>query len=197
MAQDNRWRGVLAGVIGVLVLLANDRAKSVEAVRLEPYGRFTAKQIIARTERLPGIVHGRTAGMRLSAERIETGGLRGNQHRHWVVDATGEAAAFIGHFDWDADTGELLSASFPLPPATPRGQAELKAAEALRLSWHWMRALGVAERSPSWQAVGVPQRTGGAWRVYLRGKDRTVAVTVYALSGDLITLMSTPSKLNG
>src|SRR6266478_1864059 len=74
-----------------------------EADENQPYGLYTSKQILDRTEPLCRLV---APGAKITDLKVTK--TEDKHRRLWVVDCTDQSGNYIAGFTWNAETGELF-----------------------------------------------------------------------------------------
>jgi hypothetical protein len=180
------------------VVIQCRRKQAEEKKRSEPFGRFTAAQITDRTQPLFHLIvpERQTCWMALT----QNSGIRadGSPAHFWVVDClkdNSQHPAPLAHFQWDADTGQLLIASNTGSTPGAEGKSRLLSAPRAAVhSWHWLRTLGLACESSRWRLVREPHLDVGRWDLLWRGSEGRVHMVLDAASGALQSAKYSPAR---
>jgi len=132
----------------------------------------------------------------------DTGGRPdGSIGRFWSVDCLQDShsdAATLAYFHWDADTGDLVTASFSAPFEVPKGKhSSFTARQAIEKSWYWLRALGFAREGTRWQCDREPYWKYSNWTLHWQGRERSVTMHIDAISGDFLNASTVPDTTAG
>jgi hypothetical protein len=189
-----RSRRLLCVLVGVLiaafcVLIHVRRQQMLEEEQSRPFGRFTEAQIVRRTEPLFHLlVPDRTCWMVVTTS---TGNRPdGSVEHYWSVDCLQEhspSAANLAYFQWDADTGDLVSATCSSPDEVAADDRSQIGAEQVReSSWHWLRALGLARGRSRWECDRAPRLGQNAWSLHWHSREKNVTIHLDAASGSFL-----------
>src|SRR5690349_11266093 len=143
--RRGRWAAALVGSVLAPVLFI--RARHVRPQPERPYGRFTAQQILCRSEPLCCVLVPRSPAFNLAVAptRVHTAPF-------WTVLCTDPIGREVANLCWDANTGELAQVS-AMPPKDEDGRpmSLLSRSAAVAKARVWMAALGFCARSSHWQ----------------------------------------------
>ncbi len=176
--------GALAGLFALTVFLY---ARPCPSNALPPPSAagFTAQQIIERTKRLCWTVAPEAGRVTMSADRSELEASGGRPVRSWTVECADLAGNLLACFVWNADSGELMSASRS-KSAHPRNMTgRMGRQEAVRTAKQWMRSLSISPLATSWRLRTEPVRRGNAWHIPWQAGDRRATIAFNARTGSL------------
>jgi hypothetical protein len=178
----------LAAVAGLSLLLSG-RITQVQHARreaAEPHGRFTLDQILECSIPLCGALTKNTDSLRLTGSPLLSWTM-GKAEPIWLVDAVDAHDRFKVHLMWDADTGELITASCPADSSTRANKTTLlQRKDARRITSSWLTTLGMSELATGWRPDSLPHNTNYMWRVEWRTRTRGAAVVIDSHTGQLI-----------
>ncbi len=188
-------RVFLTLLIGITALLGyrTIRAKTSAASKIT-FGRYTAAQIIDRSEQLCRTITSRDDRLVFFADTDQAYAPNGALQRHWRVDCKNEAGEVIVHLLWDADTGDLCTAAQLLPQMSGRKPPKMPAGMAVRRAAEWMRTLGIAATAPRWRLTGKPSQCNMNWNVQWQAQGRSAFIVLNAGTGDLTLAASFPAS---
>jgi hypothetical protein len=174
------------------------RQRQIQATQEQPFGRYTARQIVDQTLPLCRTLQPEADRFALSIEHTLGTDPRGKPWRFWDVEYTDKTGAYLAKFTWDAQTGELdwvshrISEVLARPPAfashtRPWTEGQTRA-RAAWLGYRWLCRLGFAEAGSRWRLTKAPEPTPGtdAWFTLWRSGERVVFVNVNVISGELV-----------
>jgi hypothetical protein len=183
-----RWRYGLAVALmaACCVLIHIRRHQRPEKEPGPPFGQFTQAQITRRTEPLFRLMApDRNAWMACSKGTCTH--LDGSVVHFWTVDCLSSPepdAAHLGFFEWDADTGDLVTASCHAPDQGAQGNySPLTERQAIVKSWHWLRALGIAKSGSRWQCDRAPWLGRDTWSLHWHGREENVTMHLNRATG--------------
>lgn len=175
--RRNRFLLLSALLVSALAAIHLSLVQRTQAKQERPHGRYTSRQIIARTDPLCQLLAPQAGRLRLSADRTFDA--------LWLVHCEDEAGNFIAHFIWDADAGDLRLVGH-VPPWQVEGlPSPLSQREAVQTAWRWMRALGIAEKASRWKVIHAPEKVGLSWHIRWQAEGRTAGIKIDLRSGDL------------
>jgi hypothetical protein len=168
----------------------------LEEEQSRPFGKFTQAQIARRTEPLFHLlVPDRHCWMYFTANTASR--PDGSVAHSWSIDCLQEqspSADNLAYFQWDADTGDLVSATCSLPDT---GAADdhrpLTARQAIERSWHWLCALGMARGHPHWECDHAPRLGPGAWSLHWHSSAANVSIHIDSATGGFLAVSTSMS----
>ncbi len=186
---------LLAGALLSGALVLQGRHTHPEQAHL--YGRFTAQQILDRSEPLCRLLAPRANRLTLMAEPT----AQGVAYPCWIIECTDPTGQKLAYLSWDATTGQLFCASRASQRSVPRVGSPLNRHEAVRAAWQWLRDLGMAAQASRWRLVGAPRYNGAIWRptwtVSWSAPDLRATVHVYVLTHELVSARCSGIALSG
>jgi hypothetical protein len=184
---------VLAGVLAaaLCVLIHVRRQQMLEEEQSRPLGLFTEGQITRRTEPLFHLlVPDRSCWMSLTSETNSR--PDGSVGHFWSVDCLQEnspSASNLAYFQWDADTGNLVTATCSLPDDVSKDDhSHLTEQQAVEKSWQWLRALGLARGRSRWQCDRAPRLGQEAWSLRWHSREANVSIHIAAATGSFLAV---------
>lgn len=176
-------------VIAALALVIGSRVTHVVNARStnKACGKFTLADILRRSRPICSAMTPNCNSLNLVGTPLQTGGSRNASRNVWMVDGYDAHNRFQVHLVWDADSGDLITASHATPwPSAPRTRlVPIQRKEALRITGSWLTTLGIAKEAPDWRPDSTPQDTDFVWRVEWTADTRKIAVTIDAWTGEL------------
>lgn len=177
------WRWISLTACAALVAVAFGTLSNHQPPASKKLGRFTEKEIIARSEPLSqAIVPG--GQLRFSTTTGDARTRRESNQRCWFVDACTADGHHVLSIVWNADTGTLQYVGV-------KGQrdahvARVSSREAQWASQQWIRRLGLSHGEGTWRLQKAPYRLGTAWFALWTSGDRKVIVNIDANTGGLL-----------
>lgn len=134
---------ILVGSVPILLLIAVRRNAALQQ-NTQRLGRFTAEQILARSEPIAEAFSPAGEPLRLTADPV-----RETVRPIWTVSCTDMKGREVVYLRWNAQTGDLISAG-ATPAATAGGTGPVDAKEALQSGRTWVQTLGWLEAEHPW-----------------------------------------------
>jgi hypothetical protein len=181
--------GLLACALACGIYL---RHRQLRAIQEQPFGRYSEKQITARTVTLCRTILPDANGFLLSSERNRIYAQDGRQRLWWHLRCTDKAGKERMEFLWDAETGELAFVAHdprrPVlpdsPPAAARSGRLPEAQGAGRAAWQayrWLCWLGIAGEGQGWRLTKEPEHATtrcDVWYTRWQSADHKAVVQV-------------------
>jgi hypothetical protein len=183
-----RWHFGLAVALmaACCVLIHIRRHPRLEKEPIRPFGQFTQAQITRRTEPLLHLMApGKDDWMGFSRGTYTH--RDGSVGHYWAVDClngAGPDATQVGFFGWDADTGDLVTASYHAPVPGCRGNhSPLSERQAVEQSWHWLQAFGFAKAGSRWHCDRAARLRQDAWSLHWQSREQNVTMHLDSETG--------------
>jgi hypothetical protein len=186
----SKKRALCAG-IGITAIVASIASY---ANAHKPYGQMTKEQVLSRSTKICSMMEPQLEKISFNAvpEMVHT--LDGESKRVWLIDGSDSKDEFAAMLMWDADTGDLVSASHP--PVPPRWGADqaMNSKDAVGVARDWLRTLGVNGRV-AWTLSEKPEKTIHLWFLTFYSGYKKAVVAIDALSGNLVKAIIVPRSV--
>jgi hypothetical protein len=181
---------VLTGLAVSVLVVSVHKAGKKKAEQSISYGRFTWKEIAARSEALCRLVIPAIGSLTYSPERMALPLPGRSAEKYWSVTVRNDAGQEVAHITWDAHTGALWYYSRPdiLPPGSQPKPMSRRA--AVENAWQWMRTTGIAAPHSRWRLINETCRDGDIWMVFWQGENRKAEIYIGAQNGELMIARS-------
>jgi hypothetical protein len=188
-----RYRSLVLPVLllSALAVGLSIRTRHVRPPQARPYGRFTAQQILDRSEPVCRLLAPQAHSLSLVAEPT----TQQTAHPCWNVTCSNQTGQPRAYLTWDALSGQLWCVGVPPPPPGKRPSLPLTAPEAVAASWRWLRMLGLAASAAHWQLGGKPQQLWGNWTLTWQAEDCRAEVKVNTNTRELVSLRCFPRSV--
>ena len=167
-------------LLGVLLVDYLVVTRSSEAERNRAFGKFTAKQILDRTEPLCALIAPESGIVDLTVSQSEH-----KKRAFWMVEGKDKSGSYVAGFTWDAQTGELFRVGHYILEPTAGQWTIVSRGEAVKQARKWMTDLGLFEQGSKWRATPAPEIEKGRWRVHWRSADHAAFVQLGYSGGEI------------
>ncbi len=186
-------RSGLAVCLSACCLLAvGARIRYIRPSALPRYGRYTAEQILERSEPLCRSVAPEAGKLLLSVEPLCLPNRLHVFRPFWQVYCYDEAGRDVCYLLWNALDGEICTIEPRKPMPKRPARLPLDRDSALSSAMSWLRVLPATCSTAAWVLRREPMRTEGTWFTFWRDGSRRAAVAIDARTGGLVKLDSFP-----
>jgi hypothetical protein len=175
-------------IVGLSCLATVHNPSNPDTTPLQPFGRYTARQMINRATPIFRLLLPQQPDMLLTAE--PTTELRDDRalRRYWNIDCTNERGDVLARLVCDADSGDMRNVArnglIIDPSAAKVTQAHpITRQETLQRTQAWLRILGFTQ---NWRIEGVTQHGGSARDIRMITGDRQANLVIDSSTGTLL-----------
>lgn len=181
MFKRYRRQAVLAAFVSILMMVEWLGFMGLSHKAERPYGRYTSREFLDRTEMLCWQLAPEAEIRRLHSSKVEYG-----KRPLWLIACTDKAGEYAGEFTWDAETGELVRVAYHCAKTAPSGGVCLSKQGAIDRSIRWMDILGMRLPGTQWRLATAPELDSRNWHLVWKSGGRTLSMLVSADRGDLV-----------
>jgi hypothetical protein len=188
---------VLCGILlGLGQFAANHSLRNWIAAPLQPFGRYTAPQMLERVTPIFQAMIPQRTSIRLTAEPLSAKGIDRNLGRLWNIDGIDEHEHILVHMVCGADIGEVRMVERGVTIIDPSALKVLRAhtltrQEALHRIRKWLQILGYME---TWRIEAVTQHGCSAMDIKLSANTRTANMIIDLSTGALLFAAFQPAR---
>lgn len=168
-------RFFLIAVGGLTSIAFGIGLRSLHPAEPDTRGRFTSRQILAKTRTLSPWVPALATAATYTVERLPLHKGFTFWKPGWMVECFNAENRYIGHLLWDAETGRLLEVSNQ--PAAPLAVAKPFALpQVTGMARDWLSALLPPERDAPWRLAEPPEHYERVWTVRFLSQNRLLTL---------------------